>query len=117
MMGSLAIILGDSTSGLSLVHPEGPLNIRDPVARHLYKVSPIFCERLAALTDTRIQEIAANWYQLQHPLLAADQLPRLSEGKSEHRKKVLHSLADLARSAIREGQVLLIYVEHRREER
>jgi hypothetical protein len=106
-----------ASRGIALLQPDGPLNIHATVSRHLYALSQDFCERLAALTDSRIQEIATDWYRLQYPFMAAERLPQQSAGRSQHRAKVLHSLTQLARVAIRQGQRLLLYTEIRRTDR
>jgi len=112
-----APLRGAWQTGLSLLMPDRPLDYRGPVARHLYAVSQDFCQRLADLTDPRIQEIAIHWHRLLRPSASADTLPEPCEGKSHHREKILRSLADLALAAIRRDHRLMLYVEHRRADR
>jgi hypothetical protein len=104
-------------TGLSLLMPDSPLDYRSPVARHLYAVSQDFCERLANLTEARIQEIATHWHRLLRPTASVDALPEPSEGKAQHREKILRSLMELAVAAIRRSHRLMLYVEHRRADR
>jgi hypothetical protein len=103
-------------SGVTLLHPDGPLHLSSKVSRHLYLVSHGLCERLAALTDSRIEEIASHWYRLLYPLSNPDHLPHPSHGRSQHREKVLRSLAQLARTATRQKQSLLLLVEQWRNQ-
>jgi hypothetical protein len=123
MLLDLEIILrgdplqGAWQTGLSLLMPDGPLDLRGPVARHLYAVSQEFCQRLAGLSDARILEIAAHWHRLLRPSASLHALPDACEGKSQHRERILRSLATLAAAAIRRNHRLMLYVEHRRAER
>lgn len=123
MLLDLEIILrgdplrGGWQTGLSLLMPDRPLGLSGPVARHLYAVSQDFCERLADLTEVRIEEIATQWHRLLRPSASLDILPEPCEGKAQHRANILRSLAELAAAAIRRSHRLMLYVEHRRADR
>jgi len=101
-------------SGISLVPADGPRNPQRR-GRYLYLFSQEFCERLAALTDSRIHEIVSNWYGLLFRHVSSNQLPKYPEQRSKYRKQTLCTLVELARVAIRDGQRLMLYVELRRE--
>jgi hypothetical protein len=103
---------GARPSGISLLRPDGPLNRGG--ARHLYLASGEFCERLAALTNARILEIATDWYRLLYPFMSPDDLPIVSTDKLQYSEQTLRALAQLAAVAIKRRQRLMLYVENRR---
>ena len=99
---------------ISVLQPDGPLNFRSPVARHLYLISPEFCSRLAQLTDERMREIAADWYRLLYPSLTPGLLER-KQKRAPYNEKALRALTELARIALKRDLRLMAYVEHRRD--
>jgi len=101
-------------TGVSLLRPDGPLNVHSAISRHLYQLTADFCERLSGLTDARIHEVTDNWYQLLFPFLAPDNLPIRSKGQPQYTESTLCALRSLANVAIEQRQSLVLYVEARR---